>query len=316
VFFISTVQHGEVEINTKSRRTLVIYNDGKHKFFFKPEIVLLPGSDQLSHTLKFIPEDPSTLMEGDHIVVRKKHSLRLHVDLTALKSRTDELVAPFALRFASGPILLSSCRAFVLPSVFGVDPSELKCKEVQVGNKNNNNSSTNIMMIPQVLIQMKNYLYDQGGLEVEGIFRIAADENEMPMVRAALNRGSFESCNNIHCISTLIKVFFRELPKPLLGDIPTETLLNIVETADSCAAVNQMSSRSKDLLMWIVDLMCDVVAHGSTNKMSPKSCAIVMGPNLFVANTIGSNPMQALMISQKAVLLLQHLISKRINKYK
>jgi hypothetical protein len=274
VFFISTVQHGEVEINTKSRRTLVIYNDGKHKFFFKPEIVLLPGSDQLSHTLKFIPEDPSTLMEGDHIVVRKK------------------------------------------PSVFGVDPSELKCKEVQVGNKNNNNSSTNIMMIPQVLIQMKNYLYDQGGLEVEGIFRIAADENEMPMVRAALNRGSFESCNNIHCISTLIKVFFRELPKPLLGDIPTETLLNIVETADSCAAVNQMSSRSKDLLMWIVDLMCDVVAHGSTNKMSPKSCAIVMGPNLFVANTIGSNPMQALMISQKAVLLLQHLISKRINKYK
>lgn len=37
--------------------------------------------------------------------------------------------------------------------------------------------------------------------------------------------------------------------------------------------------------------------------------AIVMGPNLF-RPTMDTNPMQALMVSQKAVLFLEHMIRR------
>jgi hypothetical protein len=37
-----------------------------------------------------------------------------------------------------------------------------------------------------------------------------------------------------------------------------------------------------------------------------------MGPNLFAATNITGNPMQALMMSQKAVLLLKHLIQGEV----
>ena len=302
-------------MNVKQRQTYRIHNDGRHKFFFKPEQVVFPESDELSHQLTFVPDDPATVMEGDHIVVRKKQSVRLHVDLIVLKNGFFELVAPFALRFASGPLLLSLGVATVLPSIFGVNPLELESTAVEMRSmaeeEEEKSTATSTCMIPRVLIQMRHYLEEQGGLDVEGIFRIAANETEMPTVRAALNSGTFVSCNDINCISTLIKVFFRQLPRPLLADIPTETILNVKKEADSRAAVQQMSTSAKDLLMWVVDLMCSVVAHGTTNKMTAQSCAIVMGPNLFAAENVSGNPMQALMISQKAVLLLQHLILKK-----
>jgi hypothetical protein len=304
------VHFGTVDLNATRRQTLVIHNDGKHKFFFKPEEILFPGSDELAHALSFVPEDPAMLAEGNHIVVRKKQSVRLHVDLTVLKNGSFDLVAPFALRFASGPLLLATGMATVLPSVFGVDPMELELVHVCRGNATKGTATTSL--VPRVLVLMKTYLYDQGGLDVEGIFRIAADEREMPQVRTALNRGEFVSCTDINCISTLIKVFFRHLPQPLLTEIPTEILLNVVKEKDSHAAMNHMSKTTKDLLMWIVELMCDVVAHSSANKMSPHSCAIVMGPNLFAATNITGNPMQALMMSQKAVLLLKHLIQGEV----
>jgi hypothetical protein len=298
------VEFGDSEMNAKKQNTLIIHNDGKHKFFFKPEEVVFPGSNELSHKLIFRPKDASALMDGGHIVVRKRHTLHLHVELIVLRSGPFDLVAPFALRFASGPLMLALGKASVLPSVFGVNPSELECTQDLIGGSS--------LTIPSVLIQMRAYLYEHGGLDVEGIFRIAADESEMPMVRNCLNRGTFDVCNDINCIATLIKVFFRQLPRPLLADIPTEIILNIISVKDSCAAAEMLEPTSKQLLDWVVDLMCDVVARGSTNKMSAQSCAIVMGPNLFVADNVGDNPMQALMISQKAVTLLQHLITERV----
>ena len=47
------------------------------------------------------------------------------------------------------------------------------------------------------------------------------------------------------------------------------------------------------------------------NKMNPQNCAIVMGPNLLRPQT-SANPMEALMVSQKAVLFLDHLVSAEV----
>jgi hypothetical protein len=45
--------------------------------------------------------------------------------------------------------------------------------------------------------------------------------------------------------------------------------------------------------------------------MSPKNCAIVAGPNLLRAD-IESNPMKALVLSQKAANFVEHLINYQL----
>ncbi len=57
--------------------------------------------------------------------------------------------------------------------------------------------------------------------------------------------------------------------------------------------------------------MCTVVRKEAHNKMGPKNVAIVMGPNLFTPSGT-TDPMNALMISQKAVYLFQCLVVHRL----
>ena len=51
------------------------------------------------------------------------------------------------------------------------------------------------------------------------------------------------------------------------------------------------------VILWLFDMMCEVVQNETVNKMSAKNMAIVMSPNLFSINS--ENPMVALTMSQK-----------------
>ena len=325
----TAIHFGDVDLGKTARVTITVHNDGRHKFFFRAESVTFPGPDIAAyapHTLRFIPEDSTCLVEGDHIMVRKRQSAMLHLELTPKKSSVD-MIAPFVLRFASGPVILAVCRARVRRTVFGVgldalDMAEESGDEMErtAGEKQQQKQQKQQQQqterqwrrVPRVLVELRNSLIERGGLSVEGIFRIAADETEIPAVRAALNAGEFsilETLRDINCVSAMIKVFFRELPEPVLSGLPRESLVAVSCKADSLAALEQLPRQSRDLLMWIVELMCDVVDHASENKMSAKSCAIVMGPNLYhVASNVAANLMQALILSQKAVQFLEHLI--------
>lgn len=60
--------------------------------------------------------------------------------------------------------------------------------------------------IPVVLVQMKDYLLKNGGLEIEGIFRLAPDADESQFVKRQLDANRFDKCQDVNCISNLIKV--------------------------------------------------------------------------------------------------------------
>ena len=45
-----------------------------------------------------------------------------------------------------------------------------------------------------------------------------------------MKKECFESCKDINCISTLIKVWFRKLPKQLFGSIDPELVLKCKRT--------------------------------------------------------------------------------------
>ena len=327
----ATIDFGDVDLGKTARATMTVHNDGKHKFFFRAEPVTFPGPDIVAyapHTLRFVPQDRSSLVEGDHVMVRKRQCAMLHLELTPQKSNVD-MLAPFVLRFASGPVLLAVCRARVRRSVFGVGVDALdmieeggeggkdgeggeRGEEGEADGRQRHHPRGRRRRVPRIIVELRRSLVKRGGLSVEGIFRIAADEAEMPEVRAALNAGDFGilgTLRDINCVSTLIKVFFRELPEPVLSGLSRESLVALSCREESLGALEQLPRQSQDLLEWVVELMCDVVDHANDNKMSAKSCAIVMGPNLYhVASNVAANPMQALIQSQKAVQFLQHLI--------
>jgi hypothetical protein len=107
-------------------------------------------------------------------------------------------------------------------------------------------------------------------------------------VRAELNEGTFAGAASPcapHAAATAIKIFFRELPQPLLSAIPTETLLQCASEAECGAAVEKyLSPHAYVLLQWLVDLARKVAAHEAENKMNAKALAICLGPNLFIAD--------------------------------
>jgi hypothetical protein len=44
-------------------------------------------------------------------------------------------------------------------------------------------------------------------------------------VKSQINQGKFTSCKDVNCISNLLKVWFRELPQPLLAEIKPESII-------------------------------------------------------------------------------------------
>jgi Rho GTPase-activating protein 22/24/25 len=65
------------------------------------------------------------------------------------------------------------------------------------------------------------------------------------------------------------------------------------------------------LLQWLVDLVSDVAALEQINKMNPRNLAIVIAPNLYCTPP-GTDPIEGLMISQKVVDFVLHLVRAEI----
>lgn len=66
--------------------------------------------------------------------------------------------------------------------------------------------------VPVILLLLQSRLYDQGGLEVEGIFRITGENSEEEYVREQLNKGMIPDGIDVHCLAGLIKVSSSFLP--------------------------------------------------------------------------------------------------------
>jgi hypothetical protein len=72
--------------------------------------------------------------------------------------------------------------------------------------------------IPQVLIWLIDFIR-KNGLEAVGIFRLSGDTTEVERIKKLYDEGKrfeLDSYNDVHVISSLLKLFLRNLPEPLL----------------------------------------------------------------------------------------------------
>jgi hypothetical protein len=181
-----------------------------------------------------------------------------------------------------------------LTGVFGTDPTTLDMVEDED------------LMVPEVLVLMKKSLIAADGLKTEGIFRLAGDVFEIAALKDQMNKKTFEKSDNVNTVATLIKVWYRELPEPILNKVPTSSIYYSTDSDRCIEAYRDLAEPYKTLLTWLLDLLCMTTQHSAVNRMTPQNLAIVVAPNLY--DTSSSDPMEGLVMSQKVVQFVNNIL--------
>lgn len=171
-----------------------------------------------------------------------------------------------------------------------------------------------IYKVPSILVKLRHCLYAANGLDEDGIFRVASDETETANTKAKINKGTFNTSNDIHAIAALIKIWFRELPDPIMNDITPEAILQSSEKEETCMKeFETLREPNKSLMLWLLDILCDTAMRESSNKMNARSLAIVVGPNLYhSAESSMLSALESLRLSQQIVSFVFHVLSNRL----
>lgn len=144
--------------------------------------------------------------------------------------------------------------------------------------------------IPTVLVTLRKHLLAGGGLEQVGIFRMECDAGELQKAKDEMNQDAFTGSKDVHVIANLIKLWFRELPSPLLASIENEELpssplhggdnpsssLSFVGTV-----LTTIPEPGKSAMEYLLDICVKVVGASHTNRMTAEALANIFTPLLM-----------------------------------
>jgi len=193
----------------------------------------------------------------------------------------------------------------MLEKQFGVPPKHLVSRSVP-GYK---------AKIPEILLELKAMLKKLDGYRVTGIFRLAPLGKNNDTVKEMINLGENwkEQISDVNLCANLLKVWFRELPMPILNQVDNRVIAMSQDIDSVANAVEKFPEPSRSILLWLWDLCVEVAEYESENKMGAQNLAIVIGPNLFNTQQF-KNPMGAMTFSGKVVTFFQRGIEWRQQK--
>lgn len=262
-----------------------------------------------------IVEEANTAKEGKNTVKFTKHSeeagSKLNINqATAAKAQADQGTISTATQVThlSHVKYDPNTRSYTglpkewektLNKQFGLDIQHLECVKIEPYNSR----------IPAVLVQMQTYLRRNNAFDIEGIFRLAPDSEECEFVKSQLNQNTFKQCEDINCIATLLKVWFRDLPRPILESVSTYNIVDCATAEAAGAIILKMNEPEASVMLWLVDLGVECAQNSRVNKMTPTNLGICVGPNLFRPNMM--DPMASLQYSQKVAGFLGKAICWR-----
>ncbi|XP_070697387.1 rho GTPase-activating protein 22 [Pempheris klunzingeri] len=195
--------------------------------------------------------------------------------------------------------------------VFGQHLEETMLYEAQCGPQR---------LVP-VLVEQCVCFIREHGLEEEGLFRAPGQTNHVRELQDAFDRGEkpvFDSTTDVHTVASLLKLYIRELPEPIIPFSKYTQFLSCAQllTKDKAMGILELGKQVKslpqvnyNLLKYICRFLDEVQSHSSENKMSVQNLATVFGPNILrprvedpVTMMEGSSQVQHLM----TVLISEH----------
>ncbi|XP_040905059.1 rho GTPase-activating protein 22 isoform X2 [Toxotes jaculatrix] len=195
--------------------------------------------------------------------------------------------------------------------VFGQHLEETMLYEAQCGPQR---------LVP-VLVEQCVCFIREHGLQEEGLFRAPGQTNHVRELQDAFDRGEkpvFDSTTDVHTVASLLKLYIRELPEPIIPFSKYTQFLSCAQllTKDKEMGIIELGKQVKslpqvnyNLLKYICRFLDEVQSHSNENKMSVQNLATVFGPNILrprvedpVTMMEGSSQVQHLM----TVLISEH----------
>ncbi|CDQ68215.1 unnamed protein product [Oncorhynchus mykiss] len=149
-----------------------------------------------------------------------------------------------------------------------------------------------VHMAPLVVEQCVDFIRERGLLEV-GLFRQPGQATLVKELQDAFDAGekpSFDSSTDVHTVASLLKLYLRELPEPLVPfsryqeflvcgkNISSERKQGLTELQH---LLHELPVANFNLLNYICQFLNEVQSYSSSNKMSTQNLATVFGPNIL-----------------------------------
>ncbi|XP_042344711.1 rho GTPase-activating protein 25 [Plectropomus leopardus] len=144
-----------------------------------------------------------------------------------------------------------------------------------------------------ILVQKCVEFIKEHGLNEEGIFRLPGQDNAVKQFRDAFDAGerpSFPSDTDVHTVASLLKLYLRELPEPVVPWTQYQDFLDCTNLLDSSSTegweklekqIALLPRVNYNLLSYVCRFLFEVQLQSKVNKMNVENLATVMGINLL-----------------------------------
>ncbi|XP_070774198.1 rho GTPase-activating protein 24 [Enoplosus armatus] len=151
-----------------------------------------------------------------------------------------------------------------------------------------------VRLVPLVVEQCVTFIRERGLHEV-GLFRQPGQASLVKELQEAFDAGerpSFDSSTDVHTVASLLKLYLRQLPEPLVPYRRYQDFLLCGQKLSSDRTqglgelrnlLHELPVANFNLLNFICQFLSEVQSYSSSNKMSGQNLATVFGPNILRA---------------------------------
>ncbi|XP_052468185.1 rho GTPase-activating protein 22 isoform X2 [Carassius gibelio] len=175
-------------------------------------------------------------------------------------------------------------------------------------------------LAPLLVEQCVDFIREQG-LDEEGLFRMPGQANLVKELQEAFDCGDkpqFDSNTDVHTVASLLKLYLRELPEPVVPFCKYEDFLTCAQILardeeegiqELGKLVTTLPAANYNLLKYICKFLDEVQSHSNENKMGVQNLATVFGPNILRPK------MEDPVAIMEGTSLVQHLMTLLISKH-
>ncbi|XP_019585694.2 rho GTPase-activating protein 22 isoform X2 [Rhinolophus sinicus] len=175
-------------------------------------------------------------------------------------------------------------------------------------------------LAPLLVEQCVDFIRERG-LTEEGLFRMPGQANLVRDLQDSFDCGEkplFDSTTDVHTVASLLKLYLRELPEPVVPFARYEDFLSCAQlltkdegegTLELAKQVSSLPLANYNLLRYICKFLDEVQSHSNVNKMSVQNLATVFGPNILRPQ------MEDPVTIMEGTSLVQHLMTVLIRKH-
>ncbi|XP_030427237.1 rho GTPase-activating protein 22 isoform X3 [Gopherus evgoodei] len=177
-----------------------------------------------------------------------------------------------------------------------------------------------LRLAPLLVEQCVDFIRERG-LTEEGLFRMPGQANLVKDLQDSFDCGEkplFDSNTDVHTVASLLKLYLRELPEPVIPFAKYEDFLSCGQllskdkgegTRELAKQVKTLPQANYNLLKYICKFLDEVQSHSSVNKMSVQNLATVFGPNILRPK------MEDPVTIMEGTSLIQHLMTVLISEH-